>query len=266
MHSKTKFLPSSKTVAAALFFLGTGALIYIVILLNFSLATDYLYHALIKDPERHAPEGNLIVSPADGTVLYVREIADGIIPMVVKEGVPVSVVDHVKTQLVRPFKKGYLVGIYMNTHGVHVNRVPDNGTIVEQHIYNGPHMDMTETETEVILSQLIPGMVSAKKLLGMEPFDLETKADHILKSARETLVLKDDDGYFIYIVRIADFYVGKIITWVQENAPVKRGQKLGMIVWGSQTDIFIEHRPGLQIQVSAGDYVYGAETILANYK
>ena len=127
-------------------------------------------------------------------------------------------------------------------------------------------MDMTEAETEIILSQLIPGLVSLKKLFGVEPFDLEDKADFILKSARETLTLRDQNGYHMYIVRIADYYVGKIITWVREDTDVKRGQKLGMIVWGSQTDLFIEDRPGLSIQATAGDYVYGAESIIATYE
>jgi len=256
---------SSRVLAIAVFISGSVLLLAIIVLLKFSLATDYMYHALIKDPERTAPAGNVIVAPADGTILYVRKITDGTIPMVVKKDVPVPLLEHLKFEPLRPFRKGYLIGTYMNTQGVHVNRIPNNGTIVEQHIFNGPNMDMSETETEVILSQLIPGAISLKKILGMEPFDLENKADYILQSARETLVLQDHDGYYMYIVRIADFYVGKIITWVGVKDEVTRGQKLGMIVWGSQTDLFIEDRPGLKIKVEAGDYVYGAETIFATY-
>jgi phosphatidylserine decarboxylase len=240
--------------------------LYFVLLLNFARVTDYLYHAFVKDPVRHAPAGNVIVSPADGTILYVREISDGIIPMVVKEGISVPMAEHLKTELLRPFKKGYLIGIYMNTQGVHVSRVPNNGTIIAQHIYNGPHMDMTSAETEIILSQLIPGVVSFKKILGIEPFNLTDKGDYILKSARETLTLEDETGHLVYIVRIADYYVGKILTWVHVGEKVERGQKLGMIVWGSQTDIFIEDRPGLKVTADVGEYVYGAESILAIYE
>ena len=38
-----------------------------------------------------------------------------------------------------------------------------------------------------------------------------------------------------------------------------------MITWGSQTDLFIEETPGMQIEVRVGDYVYGGETVLATY-
>ena len=64
--------------------------------------TDYLYHAAVKDPERTPPAGNVIVAPADGRVLYVREVRDGTVPEVVKRGVPVPLADHVKLPTCSP--------------------------------------------------------------------------------------------------------------------------------------------------------------------
>ncbi|MBT4519360.1 MAG: phosphatidylserine decarboxylase [Halieaceae bacterium] len=248
-----------------LFSIGLILLLSIAVLLQFSRATDYLYHATVKDPARVSPNGPVIVSPADGTVLYVRRVLKGTIPQVIKQGVPVPIADHLKMEPLSPFEDGYLIGIYMNTQGVHVNRVPDHGILKKQFIFNGPHMNMTKAETEIILSQLLPGMVSLKKLLGIAPFDLEGKTDYILNSARETLVLEDSRKKSVYIVRIADYWVGRILTWVPVGTPVTRGEKLGMITWGSQTDIFFENSPGMEIQVGVGDYVYGGESILATY-
>ena len=102
-------------------------------------------------------------------------------------------------------------------------------------------------------------------MLGLEPFAIEDKADYVLKSARETLAIEDERGAYVYVVRIADYWVGKILTWVGEGEQVERGQKLGMITWGSQTDLFIESTPGIEIRVKPGDYVYGGETIVATY-
>jgi len=237
----------------------------LTILLRFTIVTDYFYHALVKDPERTIPQGNVIVSPADGTVLYVKKVRDGVIPDIIKRGVPVPMGDHVKGELLRPFKTGYLIGIYMNTHGVHINRMPNNGTVKTQHIFNGPHMNMTRAETKIILTSLVPGLVSLQKMLGLTPYGLSEEADYVLKSARETLVIEDERGASIYIVRIADYYVGKILTWVAEGEEVGRGKKIGMISWGSQTDMFIEETPGMTIQATVGDYVYGGETVLATY-
>ena len=55
----------------------------IAILLRFSVVTDYIYHATVKDPVRVSPEGRLIVAPADGTVLYVKRVEAGIVPEVI---------------------------------------------------------------------------------------------------------------------------------------------------------------------------------------
>ncbi len=240
-------------------------LLVVAVLLRFSIVTDHFYHALVKDPPRNAPAGDVIVAPADGTIIYIRHIRDGIIPRVVKRGVSVPLVDHLKMAPSAHFSDGYLVGIYMNTQGVHINRVPDTGIIEERFIYNGPHMDMTKAETSIILQQLVPGWTTVRKILGLDPFAIEDSADYILKSARETIAMRNQLGRIFYIVRIADFYVGKIITWVGVGEEVKRGQKLGMIAWGSQTDLFFEDTPELSLQVSVGNYVYGGETIIARY-
>ena len=234
------------------------------VLLRFSGGVGYAHPPPEKDPKRVAPEGDVIVSPADGTVLYVRRIRAGVIPEVVKRGVPIPVVDHTRDPS-RTFKDGYLVGIYMHTLGVHVNRIPNHGVVVDQYIYNGPHMDMTRAETEVGLTQAIPGLVGLKKLFGIPPYDIEGSADYILKSARETLVLEDVRGTELYVIRIADYYVGNIVTWVNRRQRVARGERLGMITWGSQTDLLIPDSPGLEVKVEVGQYVYGAETVVATY-
>ena len=249
----------------AFFIFCSGWLCYMLMLLQFSKATDHLYHALVKDPERVAPQGKVLVAPADGTVIYIRSISAGVIPEVVKKGVAVPIADHLKMQPTGSFDKGYLIGIYMNTQGVHINRVPDRGILKQQFIFNGPHLNMSPAETEIILSQLLPGKVTLQKLLGIEPFDLEDKADYILKSARETLVFEDARQKQLYVIRIADYWVGRILTWIPVGNAVQRGEKLGMITWGSQTDLLFEDSPGLTLQVEVGDYVYAGETIVATY-
>lgn len=266
--------PPRRTAVRIAFGLGLLGLVAVVVLLRLTVVTDYLYHATVKDPERVAPAGRLIVAPADGTVLYVRRVEAGSIPEVVKRGVPVPLVDHLHAPVEQPLRGGWLVGIYMNTFGVHVNRIPDGGTLLRRHVYNGPHMDMTRAETKVILRSLIPGWLSLRKALGLHPYGFDDDADFILKSARETLVVEDVRGAHLYIVRIADYYVGKILTWVGEGDRVERGQRLGMISWGSQTDLFIEDTPAasdggeelpVEIGVRVGQYVYGGETIIATY-
>lgn len=251
------------TTARALLALGLLALAAILLLLRFAVVTDFLYHGLVKDPERVAPEGPVIVAPADGTVLYVRRVEDGEIPQVVKRGTPVPLVEHLRLPDAPVFPPGWLVGIYMNTDGVHVNRSPVSGTLTERWVWNGPHLDMSRLEHRVILSQLLPGWVSLKKLLGLPPYDIEDVADFVLKSARETLRIRDERGTDVYVVRIADFTVGKILTWVSPGQRLARGQRIGMITWGSQTDVFFADTGTTRPRASMGDYVYAGESVLA---
>jgi phosphatidylserine decarboxylase len=247
--------------------LGSGLLILIIILLllRLSVLTDHLYHALIKDPPRHIPAGNNIVSPADGIVLYVKRIQNGVIPEVVKRGVAIPLEELTKAAPAEPINEGYLIGIYMNTENVHINRVPIDSTYIKQIVFNGPHMSMTKQEKAVILTSTIPGLVTVKKLLGLDPFAIEKNGDYILKSARETSVFEDVRGTPVYVIRIADFWVGRILTWIEVGQQVGKGEKMGMITWGSQVDICFEDSPGLKVDVKVGDRVYAGETILASY-
>lgn len=244
---------------------GAFMLTAVLLLLRLSMVTDYFYHALVKDPERKIPTGNNIVSPADGTVLYIKKIQDGSIPELVKKGVAIPLEGLFKGNTLAPMKDAYLIGIYMNTESVHINRVPVSGVYEKQIIFNGPHMSMMEMDKAVILTKMIPGLVTIKKLLGLAPFSIEKNGDYILKSARETSVFKDTQGTFVYVTRIADYWVGNILTWIKEGQEVKKGQKMGMITWGSQTDICFKNSSELKIHVKVGDYVYGGETILASY-
>ncbi len=153
----------------------------------------------------------------------------------------------------------------MNLESVHITRVPVEGTYIKQMVFNGPHLSMSKQEKAIILTKLIPGLVTIKKLLGLEPFSIENHGDYILKSARETSMFEDVRGTPVYVIRIADYWVGNILTWIQEGQEVKKGQKMGMITWGSQVDVCFEDSPGLKLHIKEGDYIYAGETILASY-
>jgi phosphatidylserine decarboxylase len=244
---------------------GIPVLLVLLVLLRYAAVTDHLYNSLVKDPERVPPSGDVLVAPADGTVLYVTRVSSGIVPEMVKRGVAVPLVEHLKTEADRVFPDGWLVGIYMNGDSVHVNRVPVDGLVTEQIVFNGPHMDMSAAERTILLTQLVPGWVSFKKWLGLAPYAIESEADFVLKSARETLVVRDARATDVYVTRIADYAVGKILTWVTPGQEVRRGDRLGMITWGSQTDVFFAESPGLEVRARVGEFVYGGETVLATY-
>jgi len=244
---------------------GLCIFLLVILLLRLSIVTVYFYHSLVKDPVRQIPAGNNIVATADGMVLYVKKVEKGVIPEVVKKGVSIPLKEMTKTEPMGPVNDGYLIGIYMNMETVHITRVPIDSTYVKQIVFNGPHMPMTKQEKAVTLRAMVPGLVTVRKLLGLDPFSIDKYGDYILKSARETSVFKDVRGTYVYVIRIADYWVGKILTWIEEGQEVTKGQKMGTVTWGSQVDIYFEHSPGLEVKVKTGDYIYAGETILATY-
>lgn len=227
--------------------------------LRLTEATGYLTSRLVKDPERSVPAGDNVVSPADGTVLYVRRFEAGEVPLVIKRRATIPITEFLRFEDGAP-RRGFIVGIYMNTFGVHVNRSPIEGKVVDRRWYNGPQLDMSALEKPLILSALIPGPLALRKALGLAPHQIVADTDYITQSAREVLVI--EGPYRCYVVRIADYYVGKIVTWAESGSSLEKGERLGLITWGSQTDLVIEDDGTLEPLVDEGDYVFGASTAL----
>ncbi len=72
--------------------------------------------SFFRNPERRPPTGeNLVVSPADGTVIYVGEVDE---PRILK-------------------RRAVKVSIFMSVFNVHVNRMPESGRITEIHYNKG---------------------------------------------------------------------------------------------------------------------------------
>ena len=97
-------------------------LVFILISISFFVQNSYLKYTLIiipiafllisinffRDPDRTPPDAeNVVVSPADGTVLFVKEVLDN--------------------KFIN--KKALQISIFMSPLNVHVNRIPISGTV-----------------------------------------------------------------------------------------------------------------------------------------
>ncbi len=185
-----------------------------------------------RDPERVPPEGEgQIISPADGTVLYVKEIKSGEFPFAVKKGKKIPLVEFIHENLIPD--SGIHIGIGMNLLNVHVNRVP------------------------------IPGRVRMLKRIQGGFFSLKKK-ESLLENERVLTIIQNGD-LEVGVVQIASRLVRRICSYVEEGEEVVAGQKLGMIRFGSQVDVLIPHRPGLVSTVGPGDEVKAGESVIAVY-
>lgn len=190
-----------------------------------------LWH-FFRDPERKPPEqNNVILAPADGNVRYVKEIKNGIIPFSTKHQRNYRLGDVTKTELLKD--GSYLIGVEMHILNVHVNRAPVSGKIIMQQPSKGRFLSLRNIQS-------------------------------VFQNERVTTVI--DQGMFqIGVVQIASRLVRRIVSYHQEGDRIQKGQRIGMIKFGSQVDVVIPKLKGLEILVRKGEAVKAGETILGLY-
>jgi phosphatidylserine decarboxylase len=203
-----------------------------------------------RDPERVIPEGEeLIVSPADGRVMYLYPVRAGEV-ISNKKGQRIRIRELAKTELSEA--EGWLLGIYMTPFDVHFNRAPISGEIRSLHYHktglNLPMVDLWEYLNEYLNFTLLRKAVD----MFAAPFHLEN----------ERLTMKIRNGTKVcFIILIADRFVNKIKRFYQEGQFVQNGEKISFIERGSQTDLFIPFGR-VRFDVKPGDQVRAGTTII----
>jgi phosphatidylserine decarboxylase len=200
------------------------------IFLILGISASLLFWRFNRDPERVPPQGlNTILSPADGNVIYVKNIEKGTISYSDKKGRKFSLGDFVQTDILPP--EGYLIGISMNFLNVHVNRAPVDGKVS-------------------LIRHIRGGFISLKR------------KEAVTENERALTII--DHGYFkVGIVQIASRLVRKIVLHLREGSEVKRGARIGMIRFGSQVDLILPRISPLHLLIKPGDNVKAGVSIVA---
>lgn len=201
-----------------------------ILVVIFAVAALLLF--FFRDPERIPPdEAGVLLSPADGTVLYVRKIEPGSHFVSVKAGTKYPLEELIQGPW--PAQGGSLIGIEMNVLDVHVNRAPIAGRIA--------------------LCKKIPGGFPG---LG--------KPNAEVRSQR-AVTLIEDGTISVAVVQIASRFVRGIVQYVKEGQEVALGERIGMIRFGSQVDVAIPDAVDSVIAVEPGQIVRAGQTVLARY-
>lgn len=122
------------------------------------------------------------------------------------------------------------VSIFMNVFNCHVNRSPVDG--------------------EVVAIAYRPGRFFNASL--------DKASEH---NERNSLRLRLDDGREIAVVQIAGLVARRIVSWVEEGQKLRRGERFGLIRFGSRLDVYLP--PGVAPQVCLGQTMVAGETIIA---
>ena len=110
------------------------------------------------------------------------------------------------------------VAIFMNVFDVHVNRAPLAGWVVESRHYDGQFLAAFKSEADQV-------------------------------NERQVTVLERDDGRRLKLVQIAGLLARRIIPSVKSGDNLARGQRLGMIFFGSRVDLYLPQECELKVQV-----------------
>lgn len=217
-------------------------IIFLIIVVGIYIFWRFFW--FFRDPERKIPEGNNIVSPADGTVVYVRKVVDGDVPILIKHKNEIKLHEIVGSKLIDTKNPYFVIGIFMHPTSVHVNRAPISGKIKTIKYTAGKNLPMT--------------MMWWRVLFNKKPYELHSH--HVFTNERNFVLIEGNIN--VAVVQIADIYVKKIVCWVKENDIINKGQRIGIIKMGSQVDLIFPYSSNLEILVKEGTKVRAGETIL----
>lgn len=127
----------------------------------------------------------------------------------------------------QPGKTCLKISIFMNIFNVHVNRIPYSG--------------------RVRFIRYRPGKFLSANL---------DKASAL--NERNTVMVQTDDGREIITVQIAGLIARRIVCWLREGMQVRKGDRFGLIRFGSRLEVFLPL--GSAILVEVGDRVRAGET------
>ena len=126
-----------------------------------------------------------------------------------------------------------MVAIFLSVFDVHVQRAPIEGEIKFVRYNKGKFLDARNMNASLENENRVVGIVAA-------------------------------DGYRVTVRQIAGLIARRIVGWADTGAKLAKGERLGMIKFGSRVELFLP--TSAQIVAKVGDYAKGGETVLARRK
>ncbi|MGA7877597.1 MAG: phosphatidylserine decarboxylase family protein [Desulfoferrobacter sp.] len=130
-------------------------------------------------------------------------------------------------------KHALKISIFLSVFDVHINRIPYSGVVQDTCYQKGKYL-----------------------------------AANLARASRENeqswLWIKTDSEENIVVTQVAGLIARRIVCWPSLGDRVVRGERYGMIRFGSRTDLYVPLDG--DVLVSKGDRVYGGETVICRLK
>jgi phosphatidylserine decarboxylase len=124
------------------------------------------------------------------------------------------------------------VSIFLSPLDVHINRMPVGGRIDDVQYKRGR-------------------------------FLAAYKGDASEKNEQNALWGVDEKGRPFGVVQIAGAVARRIVCWAKSGDHLRRGERFGLIMFGSRTDLYLPR--GCKLEIEEGRRVKGGETILGRF-
>jgi len=125
------------------------------------------------------------------------------------------------------------ISIFMSLFNVHVNRSPVDGTVKKVRYYPGKFFAANQDKAS-------------------------------LQNEHNAVFLQTADGKSICVVQVAGLIARRIICKVQPADDVLRGQRYGLICFGSRLDVYLP--ADAEIKVTVGDRIKAGSSLLGQFK
>ncbi len=127
-----------------------------------------------------------------------------------------------------PDSHGILISIFMSLLNVHVNRVPISGKVIKKEYRHG---------------RFIPAF----------------KEEAPARNEQCSLIIQNN-GKSIYVRQVAGILARRIITYPEKGDTLIRGERLGMILFGSRLDLIVPS--GTRVTVFTGQKTVAGKTVV----
>ena len=124
------------------------------------------------------------------------------------------------------------ISIFMSLFNVHVNRIPVAGTVKQVRYYPGKFFAANQDKASV-------------------------------QNEHNAVFLETAEGKQFCTVQVAGLIARRIICKVQSGDDVRKGQRFGMICFGSRLDVYLPD--DVEIKVSAGDKVKAGSSVIGRF-
>jgi len=124
------------------------------------------------------------------------------------------------------------ISIFMSPLDVHVNRAPIAGTLRDVTYRKGA-------------------------------FHVASKAQASVENEQNIFTIEGEQGTVV-VSQIAGALARRIVFWKKVGDQLARGERVGMIKFGSRVDVLLD--PQVELQVKVGDYVRAGSSILGTAK